>query len=50
MPDRNKNKWLLAMAAALLLTSAWTWSHGAASLASHSTPAPSSSSVLTFLD
>ncbi|NGZ74948.1 hypothetical protein [Saccharibacillus alkalitolerans] len=48
MPNRNKNKWLVALAAALLLTSVWTWSHEAASLAVNS--APSSSSILTFLD
>ncbi|WP_172251762.1 hypothetical protein [Saccharibacillus deserti] len=48
MPNRNKNKWLIALAAALLLLNVWTWSHDAASLAVNSTP--SHSSILTFLD
>ncbi|MCQ4086589.1 hypothetical protein [Saccharibacillus sp. JS10] len=38
MQNRNKNKWLLALAAGLILISAWTWSHETASLAQHSSP------------
>ncbi|MDO3408432.1 hypothetical protein QWJ34_01485 [Saccharibacillus sp. CPCC 101409] len=48
MPNRNKNKWLVALAAGLLLTSVWTWSHEATSLAV--TGAPTHSSFLTFRD
>ncbi len=48
MPNRNKNKWLVALAAGLLIISAWTWGNDAASLAVNVPSSPSS--ILSFLD
>ncbi|CAM3503690.1 MULTISPECIES: hypothetical protein [Saccharibacillus] len=48
MPNRNKNKWMVVLAAGLLLLSAWSWSQEAASLAVNSPP--SHSSLPTLLD
>ncbi|CAM4155120.1 hypothetical protein [Saccharibacillus endophyticus] len=48
MPNRNKNKWMVVLAAGLLLISAWSWSNEAASLAVQVPSSPSS--VLTFND
>ncbi|WP_156950942.1 hypothetical protein [Saccharibacillus sacchari] len=48
MPNRNKNKWLVVLAAGLLIISAWTWGNDAASLAVNMPSSPSS--ILSFLD
>ncbi len=48
MPNRNKNRWLVLLAAGLLITTAWTWSHDAASMAVNAPASPSS--ILTFRD
>lgn len=48
MPNRNKNKWLLTLAAGLVIVSAWTWSHEATPLAVNVPSSPSS--ILTFMD